>query len=87
MTHVDPERVLSADLYLGLIDPPPLRSPQRRFEQGFFLGRPSEILVKLKVSESGIEAVKVGGSAVKVAEGKPPFNPRSRPSEGLWGYA
>lgn len=38
-------------------------------EQGFEMGRPSLIDLEIEVAEGALAAVRIGGSAVRVAEG------------------
>jgi trans-2,3-dihydro-3-hydroxyanthranilate isomerase len=45
-------------------------SHKRSIEQGFEMGRPSTIAVLMTVSRGKVEAVRIGGHAVRVAEGQ-----------------
>ncbi len=43
---------------------------KRAIEQGYEMGRPSLISLSLQVAGGRLDAVRIGGHAVRVAEGK-----------------
>jgi trans-2,3-dihydro-3-hydroxyanthranilate isomerase len=51
-------------------DAPPDGTHKRIIEQGYEMGRPSEITLSLEVQGGRLAAVRIGGSAVRVAEGR-----------------
>lgn len=69
----DPATGGAAAAFAGVVnafDQPPAGTQKRVIEQGFEMGRPSFISLSFEVAARGkLEAVRIGGSAVRVAEG------------------
>ena len=68
----DPATGSAAAAFAGAIfrfDAPPKGSHRLRIEQGFEMGRPSLIDLTLDVDGKQLTAVRIGGAAVRVAEG------------------
>jgi trans-2,3-dihydro-3-hydroxyanthranilate isomerase len=68
----DPATGGAAAAFAGVVrrfDRPPNGGHRYVVEQGFEMGRPSEMVLELDVEEGAIAAVRVGGDAVVVAEG------------------
>jgi trans-2,3-dihydro-3-hydroxyanthranilate isomerase len=68
----DPATGSAAAAFAGVVqrfDQPPFGSHRLVIEQGMEMGRPSQIVLELDVGNGSIEAVRVGGDAVVVAEG------------------
>jgi trans-2,3-dihydro-3-hydroxyanthranilate isomerase len=69
----DPATGSAAAAFAGVIhrfDALPDGSHKRIIEQGYEMGRPSEITLALEADAGKLIAVRVGGSAVRVAEGR-----------------
>lgn len=69
----DPATGGAAAAFAGVVnafDQPPAGSHKRVIEQGFEMGRPSLIALSFEIATRGkLETVRIGGSAVRVAEG------------------
>jgi trans-2,3-dihydro-3-hydroxyanthranilate isomerase len=68
----DPGTGSAAAAFAGVVqrfDRPPGGGHRYVIEQGFEMGRPSNMVLELDVENGAIEAVRVGGDAVVVAEG------------------
>jgi len=69
----DPATGSAAAAFAGVIqryDALPDGTHKRILEQGYEIGRPSEIAISIEVEGGRLSAVRVGGSAVRVAEGR-----------------
>ena len=69
----DPATGSAAAALAGVIrhfDQPPGGSHRYVIEQGFEMGRPSEIVLEIDIEEGDIAAARVGGDAVVVAKGE-----------------
>ena len=69
----DPATGAAAAAFAGVIqrfDAPLDGLHKRHIEQGYEMGRPSEIVVSLEIVRGALQTVRIGGSAVRVAEGK-----------------
>jgi trans-2,3-dihydro-3-hydroxyanthranilate isomerase len=69
----DPATGSAAAAFAGVIhrfDGPPDGMHKRIIEQGYEMGRPSEIALSLEVEGGKLTTVRVGGFAVRVAEGR-----------------
>lgn len=69
----DPATGAAAAAFAGVVhrfDGPPDGLHKRIIEQGYEMGRPSEIALSLEVGGGKLTTVRVGGFAVRVAEGR-----------------
>jgi trans-2,3-dihydro-3-hydroxyanthranilate isomerase len=69
----DPATGSAAAAFAGVVhrfDALPDGSHKRTIEQGFEMGRPSLIALSLEIEAGKLSIVRVGGHAVRVAEGK-----------------
>jgi trans-2,3-dihydro-3-hydroxyanthranilate isomerase len=69
----DPATGSAAAAFAGVIqhfDRLPAGNHRRRIEQGYEMGRPSEIDLSIEVVNGGLERVRIGGYAVAVSEGR-----------------
>ena len=69
----DPATGSAAAAFAGVIhryDSPLDGSHKRIIEQGYEMGRPSEISLSLEVARGALQTVRIGGSAVRVSEGR-----------------
>jgi trans-2,3-dihydro-3-hydroxyanthranilate isomerase len=69
----DPATGLAASALVGVIrrfDEPPAGNHHFIIEQGFEMGRPSLISLEMDVDRGEVVGARVGGDAVKVAEGE-----------------
>lgn len=69
----DPATGSAAVMFAGVIltyDTPPDGTHKRIIEQGYEMGRPSEVSVSLEIKQGKLHNVRIGGSSVRVAEGK-----------------
>jgi trans-2,3-dihydro-3-hydroxyanthranilate isomerase len=69
----DPATGSAAATFAGVVhrfDEPTDGTHRRVIEQGFEMGRPSFITMSLTVDAGRLEAVRIGGHAVRVSEGK-----------------
>jgi trans-2,3-dihydro-3-hydroxyanthranilate isomerase len=68
----DPATGSAAAAFAGVIhrfDTPPDGTHKKIIEQGFEMGRPSQISLSLHITRGKLETVRIGGSAVRVSEG------------------
>jgi trans-2,3-dihydro-3-hydroxyanthranilate isomerase len=69
----DPATGSAAVMFAGVIlsfDTLPDGTHKRRIEQGYHMGRPSEVSLSLEVKGGKLHNVRIGGPAVRVAEGQ-----------------
>lgn len=69
----DPATGSAAAMFAGVMlafDGLPDGTHRRNIEQGFKMGRPSEVWLSLEVNGGKLHNVRIGGSAVRVSEGK-----------------
>lgn len=68
----DPATGSAAAAFAGVVhrfDAPPDGTHKRIIEQGYEMGRPSDIELSLNIEGGKLDAVRIGGHAVRVAEG------------------
>ena len=68
----DPATGSAAVMFAGVIlayDTPPDGMHKRLIEQGYAMGRPSEVSLSLEVKGGKLHTVRIGGAAVRVSEG------------------
>jgi trans-2,3-dihydro-3-hydroxyanthranilate isomerase len=69
----DPATGSAAVMFAGVVltyDTPPDGTHKRIIEQGYQMGRPSEVSVSLEIKQGKLHTVRIGGSSVRVAEGQ-----------------
>jgi trans-2,3-dihydro-3-hydroxyanthranilate isomerase len=69
----DPATGSAAVGFAGVIhrfDAPPDGLHKRIIEQGYEMGRPSAITLSLQIQGGRLDTVRIGGHAVRVADGK-----------------
>ena len=69
----DPATGSAAVMFAGVIlafDSLPDGSHKRTIEQGYAMGRPSEVSLSLEVKQGKLHNVRIGGASVRVAEGR-----------------
>ena len=71
--HEDPATGSAAAAFAGVVhqfDTLPDGHHKRVIEQGFEMGRPSQIALSLDITRSRLTTVRIGGAAVRVSEGR-----------------
>jgi trans-2,3-dihydro-3-hydroxyanthranilate isomerase len=69
----DPATGSAAVMFAGVIltyDTPPDGTHKRIIEQGYQMGRPSEVCLSLEIKGGKLHGVRIGGASVRVAEGR-----------------
>jgi trans-2,3-dihydro-3-hydroxyanthranilate isomerase len=69
----DPATGAAAAAFAGVVhrfDAPPDGAHKRTIEQGYEMGRPSDISLTMEVGGGKLTGVRIGGQAVRVAEGR-----------------